>query len=241
MQLAADDHECISADPTLSRLHARRPTSGTPNAKPVVYIVDGDDSIREALSRLTRSAGWEPQTFASAHEFLAYSCADDAPSALILDVSYPNLDGLQLQRQIAADRVDVPVIFITRHGDVPMAVRAMKAGAVEFLVKPLDEEAMLGAIGQAIEQSQAALGMEAETRALRRCYEGLSNREREVMDRIVAGKLNKQVGGELGISEITVKAHRGRVMRKMQARSFADLVKMGGRLRTDAADARNGG
>ena len=151
-------------------------------------------------------------------------------SCLILDVSLPGLNGLDLQKRVAADRPDMPIIFITGHGDVPMTVRAMKAGAVEFLTKPFDDEVLLNSIRNAIERSRIAVGLENENRALRICYQSLTPREREVMELVVAGRLNKQVGGELGISEITVKAHRGRMMQKMKARSLADLVNIKAKL-----------
>jgi FixJ family two-component response regulator len=200
------------------------------HATPIVFIVDDDVSVRESLELLIDSAGWQPETFASAQEFL--SCPrPPAPSCLVLDVSLPDLNGLDLQKRIAADRIDMPIIFITGYGDVPMTVQAMKAGAVEFLTKPFDDEVLLRAIRNAIERSHTALAHEAEIRALRDAYASLTGREREVMALVVAGLLNKQVGGELGISEITVKAHRGNVMRKMNADSLADLVNMAARLR----------
>ena len=198
-------------------------------ATPIVFVVDDDSSVRVSLDRLIRSASWEPQTFGSAQEFLAHPRAC-TPSCLILDVGLPDLSGLELQQRIAVDRVETPIIFITGQGDVPMSVKAMKAGAIEFLIKPFNGDELLGAIVRAIERSEVTLRTETETRSLRDRYEALSNREREVMDLIVAGRLNKQVGGELGISEITVKAHRGRVMRKMRAGSFADLVMMATRI-----------
>jgi len=199
---------------------------------PVVFVVDDDVSVREALEPLIRYAGWQPETFASAQEFLDRPRLT-VPSCLVLDVSLPDLNGLDLQKRIV-DRTDMPIIFITGHGDVPMTVRAMKAGAVEFLTKPFDDEALLSAIRNAIERSEAALGDEANLRVLRERYASLSPREREVMSLVVSGLLNKQVGGELGISEITVKAHRGRVMQKMKAGSLADLVTMGARLHLPA-------
>ena len=199
-------------------------------ATPIVFVVDDDVSVRESLESLIRCAGWQPETFASAQAFLARPRLL-APSCLILDVSLPDLNGLDLQKRIAADRIDMPIIFITGHGDVPMTVQAMKAGAVEFLTKPFGDKVLLSAVRHAIECSCTALDHEAEMRALRDCYASLSRREREVMALVVSGLLNKQVGGELGISEITVKAHRGQVMRKMKADSLADLVNMAATLR----------
>jgi len=200
--------------------------------KPVVFVVDDDVSVRESLELLIRTAGWVPQTFASAREFLSRAPVP-APGCLVLDVHLPDLNGLDLQESVAADRNDLPIILITGYGDVPMTVRAMKAGAVEVLTKPFRDDVLLGAIAQAIARSRAALRDEAELRTLRVNYATLSPREREVMALVVSGLLNKQVGGELGISEITVKAHRGRVMRKMKAASLADLVTMAARLHID--------
>jgi len=197
-------------------------------------VVDDDDSVRKALELLIGSAGWQPQTFASAQEFLSSPRAP-APSCLVLDVSLPGLNGLELQQRLAAERIDMPIIFITGNGDVPTIVRAMKAGAVDFFTKPLVGEVLLGAIRNAIERSQTALSHEAEMRALRDCHDSLSRREREVMALVVSGLLNKQVGGELGISEITVKAHRGQAMRKMKADSLAALVNMAAKLRLPPA------
>ena len=197
---------------------------------PIVFVVDDDVSVRESLESLIRCAGWEPETFASAQEFLSRPRVL-APSCLVLDVTLPDLNGLDLQKRVAVDRIDMPIIFITGYGDVPMTVQAMKAGAVEFLTKPFGDDVLLSAIRNAIERSQTALAHEAETRALRDRHASLSRREREVMASVVSGLLNKQVGGELGISEITVKAHRGKVMRKMKAGSLADLVNMAARLR----------
>ena len=199
------------------------------NAKPIVFVVDDDVSVRESLEALITTEGWRAESFASARDFLARPRVE-TPSCLILDVNLPDLNGLDLQKQIAGERLDMPIIFITGYGDIPMTVRAMKAGAVEFLTKPFAEDALLTAIRHAIDQSTAKLRDEAELRALRDCYASLSRREREVMALVVAGRLNKQVGGELGISEITVKAHRGRVMEKMKARSLADLVNLNARL-----------
>ncbi len=191
------------------------------HATPIVFVVDDDVSVRESLELLIGAAGWRPETFASAHAFLSRP-REPGPSCLVLDVTLPDLNGLDLQQQVAAERLDMPIIFITGYGDVPMTVRAMKAGAVEFLTKPFAEDVLLGAIRNALERSHAALGREAELQTLRDDYESLSRREREVMGLVVAGLMNKQVGGELGISEITVKAHRGQVMRKMRAKSLAD-------------------
>ena len=197
--------------------------------KPIVFVVDDDISVRESLEMLIQFAGWQPETFASAEEFLAHPRVL-TPNCLVLDVSLPDLNGLDLQK-LVADRIEMPIIFITGYGDVPMTVRAMKAGAVEFLTKPLAEEALLGAIRHAIERSQTALGHEAEMQALRGRYASLTPREREVLALVVSGLLNKQVGFELGISEITVKGHRGKMMQKMNADSLANLVRMAAELR----------
>jgi FixJ family two-component response regulator len=191
---------------------------------PIVFVVDDDISVRESLELLICYAGWHTETFASAEEFLARPRID-VPSCLVLDVSLPDLNGLDLQKRVI-DRTDMPIIFITGHGDIPTTVQAMKAGAVEFLTKPFGDDVLLEAIERAIERSQAALGEEADRQAIRERYLALSAREREVMALVISGLLNKQVATELGISEITVKAHRGQVMRKMQADSLADLVRL---------------
>ncbi len=193
--------------------------------KPIVFVVDDDVSVRESLEALIRCEGWEPQTFPSGAEFLAHPPVL-TPSCLVLDVSLPGVNGLDLQTRIATDRADMPIIFITGHGDIPMTVRAMKAGAVEFLTKPFSDDVLLDAIRKAIQRSRTALARDAEIKELRDRQNSLTPREREVMDWVVSGLLNKQIGAELGISEITVKAHRGQVMRKMKAKSLADLVTM---------------
>jgi FixJ family two-component response regulator len=192
---------------------------------PVVFVVDDDVSVRESLELLILTAGWKAALFASAQEFLDYPRVR-TPSCLVLDIGLPDLNGLDLQKRIAIDRGDMPIIFITGYGDVPMSVVAMKAGAAEFLTKPYSDDVLLRAIGNAIERSRAALGPAKELQLLRDRHASLSRREREVMTLVVSGLYNKQVGGELRISEVTVKAHRGRVMRKMQADSLADLVTM---------------
>jgi FixJ family two-component response regulator len=199
------------------------------SATPIVFVVDDDPSVREALESLIVQAGWRAQVFESAQDFLGFPRAS-APSCLVLDVTMPGLNGLELQSLIAGDRIDMPIIFITGHADVPMTVKAMKAGAVEFLTKPVSEDVLLNAIGSAIARSRMTLDQESERQTLRSLYAKLTPRERDVMTLVVRGLLNKQVGGELGMAEITVKAHRGQIMRKMKAASFADLVNMGTRL-----------
>jgi FixJ family two-component response regulator len=200
------------------------------SSTPIVFVVDSDASVRESLELLICAAGWRAETFATAREFHARP-RSAGPSCLILDVALPDLNGLELQERIAAERTDMPIIFLTGIADVAMTVRAMKRGALEFLTKPFDAEVLLIGVQQAIKRSEAALGRENQLHALRTDYGSLTQREREVMTLVVSGLLNKQVGGELGISEITVKAHRGNVMRKMKADSFANLVNMAARLR----------
>ena len=202
--------------------------------KPIVFVVDDDISVRESLELLIENEGWQAKTFASAQEFLDWHCPI-LPTCLVLDVSLPGLDGLELQKRVAAERTSMPIIFITGYGDVPKTVQAMKAGAVEFLTKPFNDEVLLTAIRQALERSRVTLAQEAEVQEILNCYASLTPREREVMALVVSGLLNKQIGGELGISEITVKAHRGQMMQKMKANSVADLVKMAGKFRSSAA------
>jgi FixJ family two-component response regulator len=204
--------------------------------KPIVFVVDDDVSVRESLELMITFAGWQPETFASAEEFLARP-RTETPSCLVLDVSLPDLNGLELQKLVATDRLDMPIIFVTGHGDVPMTVQAMKAGAVEFLTKPFDDEVLLSAIRHAIKRSAAVIDDQNEMMTFRSTYESLTPREQDVMRCVVAGMLNKQIGMKLGISEITVKAHRGKMMQKMKAESLADLVKTAVRL--GLAPARN--
>ena len=197
--------------------------------KPIVFVVDDDVSVRESLELLIQFAGWQAETFTSAQEFLARPRVQ-TPSCLVLDVSLPDLNGLELQKLIASERNEMPIIFITGHGDVPMTVQAMKGGAFEFLTKPFADEVLLSAIRHAIKRSAAVLDDQAEISALRNNYESLTPREQEVMRLVVAGMLNKQIGLKLEISEITVKAHRGKMMQKMKVDSVADLVKTAVRL-----------
>jgi FixJ family two-component response regulator len=199
-----------------------------PDIESLVFVVDDDISVRESLESLIKAAGWHAETFASAQDFLARPRVT-VPSCLVLDVALPGLSGLELQQRLA-ERADMPIIFITGYGDVPMTVQAIKAGAIEFLTKPFKDDVLLEAIREAIDRSRAALRRDSEMQVLQNCYAALTPREREVMTLVVSGLLNKQVGGELAISEITVKAHRGQVMRKMKAVSLPDLVTMAARL-----------
>jgi FixJ family two-component response regulator len=201
-----------------------------PSVSPVIFVVDDDISVRESLDLLIRCEGWHPETFQSAREFLTRP-RPLVPSCLILDVALPDLNGLELQKIIAQERIEMPIIFISGCGDIPTTVSAMKAGAVDFLIKPFGNDVLLRAIREGLDRSRGALDHEVEMGSLRNCYRSLSPRERQVMALVVSGLLNKQVGGELGISEITVKAHRGQVMRKMKANSLADLVRMAASLR----------
>jgi FixJ family two-component response regulator len=212
---------------TLSYAVGTRPMSSD---TPVVFIVDDDISVRESLELLVRNENWRPETFASAQEFLDHP-RTYVPSCLVLDLSLPGLNGLELQKRLAVERTDMPIIFITGYGDIPKTVQAMKAGAVEFLTKPLNNDVLVSEIGKALERSRLALAQDAEMQRLRGRHASLTPREKQVMALVVSGLLNKQVGGELGISEITVKAHRAQVMQKMKANSLADLVRTAAKLR----------
>ena len=226
---SAIDHNVVRGMYTPIHQAARRKDEvAMADVQPIVFVVDDDISVRESLELLIKSAGWRAETFASAQAFLSRP-RPAVPCCLVLDVTMPGLNGLELQQRLA-ERTEMPIIFVTGYGDVPMTVRAMKAGAVEFLTKPVKDDVLLEAIRQSIEQSRATLDRESQMQLLRDCYSSLTPREREVMELVVSGLLNKQVGGELGISEITVKAHRGQVMRKMKADSLADLVTMAQRL-----------
>lgn len=200
------------------------------NTLPIVFVVDDDISMRESLEALIQDEGWHVETFMSAEEFLNRS-HEFVPRCLVLDISMPGLNGLELQKRLAVERPDMPIIFITGHGNIRITVEAMKAGAVEFLTKPFSDESLLTAIRNALERSKSLVGRNNELQALKSRYARLTSREREVFSLVVAGLLNKQVGNELDISETTVKAHRGSVMRKMKAESLPELVNMAARLR----------
>jgi FixJ family two-component response regulator len=204
------------------------------SAQPIVFVVNNDTSVRKSLESLIRCEGWQPEAFAFAQEFLAQP-RPLVPSCLVLDISLRDLSGLDLQRRVVVERPDTPVIFVTGHGDVPTSVQAMKAGAIEFLMNPFSDDVLLSAIREGLKRSSIALNREAGMRSLRERFASLSLRERQVMALVVSGLLNKEVGAELEISEITVKAHRGHVMRKMKAESFADLIRMAARLRSELA------
>jgi len=206
-----------------------------PEATPMVFVVEDDSSVREALAGLIRSAGWNVEVFVSAHDFLGHQRAD-APSCLVLDVGLPGLSGLELQTRMAETHNDIPIVFITGHGDIPMSVRAMKAGAVEFLTKPFVDQDLLDGIQLAIERDRIARSEEGQLRELRDCYASLTPREQQVLELVISGRLNKQAAAELGISEITIKVHRGRVMAKMRATSLPDLVNRAAKLKLRPAE-----
>jgi FixJ family two-component response regulator len=204
-----------------------------PEPRPTIFVVDDDASVRDAISNLLESVGLEAQVFASTEEF-RQAPRPDAPGCLVLDVRLPGVNGLEFQETLQRDGIFIPIVFITAHGDVPMTARAMKAGAVEFLMKPFQKEDLLAAIHQGLEQDRVWRHEHAHISSLRERFEQLTSREREVMDLVVSGLINKQIGAQLGLSEVTVKIHRGRVMQKMQATSLADLVRMYDKLKARA-------